>query len=137
MLSRLCVLLLTLWAGSLWAVCGIVAPTLFALLDDRRIAGQLATRFFLIETWMGALIAGALLVLSLTRKLVLPARTWIATAAALPLFSHLAIGPLMSRARAAGDMAQFAWLHGVSAACFLAAAVCLAVAVWKINRPAE
>ncbi|MGH8187222.1 MAG: DUF4149 domain-containing protein, partial [Steroidobacteraceae bacterium] len=55
-----------LWAGSLLTICGIVAPTLFATLDDRRLAGEVAGRFFEIATWLG--IAFALPLLAIVWK---------------------------------------------------------------------
>ncbi len=134
-MSRLASLLIAFWAGSLWTVCGIVAPSLFAVLDDRRVAGQLAARFFLIETWIGVGIGALLLGFSLAGKLTLPARTFVAVAALLPLASHLLLGPLMERARIAGDMARFGVLHGIAGACFLVACLAMLVVVWKFNRP--
>lgn len=136
-MSRVAAILIAFWAGSLWTICGLVAPSLFAVLEDRRLAGQLAARFFLIETWIGVAIGAVLLVLSFSGKLVLPARSLVGVAAALPLASHLLLGPLMERAREAGDMARFGILHGIAGACFLIACLAVLVAVWKFNRPAE
>ena len=42
--------LCVLWIGSLVTIGGIVAPTLFATLPDRILAGTLAGRFFYIES---------------------------------------------------------------------------------------
>ena len=39
-------ILLTLWVGSLWAIGYIAAPTLFATLEDRALAGTLAGAMF-------------------------------------------------------------------------------------------
>lgn len=135
-MSRLAAVLLAFWAGSLWTICGIVAPSLFAVLDDRRVAGQLAGRFFLIETWIGAIVGALLIGLNLSGKLGLPARGWVIAAAALPVASHLILGPMMDRAREAGDMARFGVLHGIAGVCFLVACVAMLVVVWKFSRPA-
>ena len=135
-MARVAFVLIAFWAGSLWTICGIVAPSLFAVLDDRRVAGQLAARFFLIETWIGAAIGGVLLALSFAGKLTLPGRWLVAIAAAAPLASHVILGPLMDQAREAGNMARFGILHGVAGACFLVSCVALLVVLWKLSRPA-
>jgi hypothetical protein len=135
-MSRVASILIAFWAGSLWTICGLVAPSLFAVLEDRKLAGQLAARFFLIETWIGVAMGAVLLGLSFSGKLELPARSLVVVAAALPLVSHLVLGPLMERARAAGDMARFGILHGIAGACFLMACLAMLVVVWKFSRPA-
>jgi Domain of unknown function (DUF4149) len=135
-MSRVASVLIAFWAGSLWTICGLVAPSLFAALEDRKLAGQLAARFFLIETWIGVVIGAVLLGLSFSGKLALPARSFVVVAAALPLASHLLLGPLMERARAAGDMARFGVLHGIAGACFLISCLAMLVVLWKFNRPA-
>ena len=38
--------LLTLWVGGLWAIGYMVAPALFATLEDRALAGNLAGLMF-------------------------------------------------------------------------------------------
>lgn len=135
-MSRAAFLLIAFWAGSLWTVCGIVAPSLFAVLEERHLAGQLAARFFLIETWIGVAVGAVLLGLSFSGKLELPARPFVVVAALLPLASHLLLGPLMEKARLAGDMARFGILHGVAGACFLIACLSMVVVVWRFSRPA-
>jgi hypothetical protein len=136
-LQQLAAVLVALWAGSLWTICAIVAPTLFALLDERRIAGQLAGRFFLIAAYLGGAIGALLLILSQTRKIQLKARTAALVAAALPLASHWGLGPWMNTARAAGDMTRFAQLHAAAGGCFVIACLALVVLVWRFNRPEE
>lgn len=135
--SRLASLLIAFWAGSLWTICGLVAPTLFAVLDDRQLAGQLAARFFHAETWIGVAIGALLMAANLAGKLPLPGRMLVLVTAGFPLASHLILGPLMDQARAAGDMARFGLLHGVAGACFLVACVSALALTWKFNRPAE
>ncbi|HKE96747.1 MAG TPA: DUF4149 domain-containing protein [Povalibacter sp.] len=135
-IARVASLLIALWAGSLWTVCGIVAPVLFATLE-RGVAGQLAGRFFLLQAWIGALIGGLLFVLNRAGKFQLPAQSLVWMAAILPLASHVLLRPLMDRARASGDMARFGLLHTAASACFLFACIALVVIVWKLNRRAE
>ena len=56
-------ILLTLWVGSLWAIGYIAAPTLFATLEDRALAGTLAGAMFEIVAYIG-MVCAALLLLS-------------------------------------------------------------------------
>lgn len=132
--------LVTLWAGSLWTVCGIVAPQLFATLPERRLAGQMAARLFHIETWLGVVVAALLIVLLAARKAFVASKAilWlILLTAAAPLASELLLGPLMDAARQAGDMGRFGMLHGVSAVLFFAACSSVLALVWKINQLAK
>lgn len=124
------------WAGSLWTICAVVAPSLFAVLDDRRLAGQLAGRFFHLETAIGVASCAVLLSLSFTGRLTLPGRHWIVVTAALPLANYIVLGPLMAAARAADDMARFGILHAFSAALFFGACLSAAMMLWRFSRPA-
>ena len=139
-LLRFCsAFLVTLWAGSLWTVCVIVAPTLFSTLPERHLAGQVAARLFHIETWLGV-VAALLLIAVLAARQALQAgksTLWIVLfTAAAPLVSELVLGPMMEQARAVNDMARFGVLHGVSAVLFLSACLSTLALVWKLNRPA-
>jgi hypothetical protein len=139
-MSRVASLVITLWAGSLWTVCGLVAPTLFAVLDDRQVAGQLAAIFFRAETLIGVVAGVVLVALSVAGKLPLAGwlgKTLIAVTAAAPVFSEAVLGPFMERARTAGDMARFGALHGLAALLFLIACFSALLLVWRFHRPAE
>ena len=131
-------LLVTVWAGSLWTVCLIAAPSAFAVLPERRMAGLVVGRLFQIETWLGVIVA-ALLVAALAARKHLSKATLsiILLTAATPLISQLVVVPLMDQARAANDMAQFGRLHGVSAVLFFTACVSALALVWKVNQPAK
>ena len=136
--SRAAALLAALWAGSLWTICGIVAPSLFALLDDRRLAGDLAGSFFRIEAWFGLFCGGLLaLLLSVARTGRRGTYVWIAITALAPVLSEVGIRPLMSAARAAGDMARFGLLHTVSAVLFVLASAGALILILRLTRPAE
>jgi hypothetical protein len=129
--------LVTLWAGSLWTVCGIVAPQLFSTLPDRHLAGQMAARLFHIETWLGAVVAIALIAIFSVRKVFATGKTilWLILSTAIaPLASELILGPMMDAARAADDMRRFGMLHGVSAVLFLTACVSALALVWKTRQ---
>lgn len=122
-------LLLTLWVGGLWAIGYIVAPTLFASLDDRALAGQLAGRMFTIIAYVG-LVAAPLLLL---RRLVsdgaaLALRQWQSWVLVLMLVL-VAVGlfvlqPMMQDLKQQGlagaeAAAAFGRLHGISSALYL------------------
>jgi hypothetical protein len=129
--------LVTLWAGSLWTVCGIVAPQLFATLPERRLAGMMAGRLFHIETWLGVVVAIALIAIMVARKALATSRAvlWlIVVTAGAPLASELFLGPLMRAARAANDMGRFGMLHGISSVLFFTACVSALALVWKTTR---
>jgi hypothetical protein len=129
--------LVTLWAGSLWTVCGIVAPQLFVTLPERRLAGQMAARLFHIESWLGVVAAVLLIALFAARKTFATSKTilWlILLTAGAPLASELILGPMMDSARAANDMARFGMLHGVSAVLFFTACLSAVALVWKTSR---
>lgn len=57
---------LTAWIGGMWAIGYVVAPTLFATLGDRQLAGLVAGRLFAVMGWIGlgcgAYMLGVLLV---------------------------------------------------------------------------
>jgi hypothetical protein len=136
-LPRVAYVLLTLWAGGLWTICGVAAPSAFAVLE-RRAAGELAGRLFGIAAWSGAVIALLLFILhrapngssaSSSRSV----RLLIATAGLAPVLSEVVLGPMMHSARVEGDMRAFGILHGVGGALFLVACVCTLVLTWKLS----
>lgn len=139
MLQRFAAVVLTLWAGSLWTICGIAAPTLFAVLEDRHAAGRVVGILFRIETWLGG-GAALLLIATLVARQAVAARLgplWLIVATAgAPLASELILTPMMDAARAANDMSRFGLLHGVSAVAFVAAALGALALVLRFNRPA-
>lgn len=134
---RISGVLLTLWAGSMWTVCAIVAPTLFKVLDSRQTAGQLAARFFHFEAYL-SLVAGALLLALAAAGRISSLNRWtIIVPACLPIASQLVLGPFMEQARMAGDMARFGLLHGMAGACYFVSCLLLILVVWRFNRPGE
>ncbi|MDR2015516.1 MAG: DUF4149 domain-containing protein, partial [Azoarcus sp.] len=54
-------LLVTAWVGGMWMVGYIVTPTLFAMLDDRMLAGHIAGKLFGAIACIGAVAAVYLL----------------------------------------------------------------------------
>jgi uncharacterized membrane protein len=57
----------TLWAGGLWVTGFVVAPALFATLQDRALAGQLAGKLFGLMAWIGIGCAVYLLIYRFAR----------------------------------------------------------------------
>lgn len=68
MLSNARVLIATLWVGALWTTGLIVAPTLFATLSDRALAGTIAGNLFRVVAWLSLFCAAALFALLLQAR---------------------------------------------------------------------
>lgn len=134
-MARLANILLTLWAGGLWTICGIVAPSLFALLG-RETAGGIVGHFFAIGAWGGLAIGVILFVLTRTPIWSTHRRLGplIGMSAIAPIVSELVLGPMMQTARLAGEMRTFALLHGAGGLLFLTACLGTCALVWKISR---
>lgn len=126
--------ILTAWAGSLWTICGLVVPLLFVTLDDRRLAGNIATTFFYAETWLGAILGVVFLILQ-RRNSALDSKTgWLAgMTLAAPLLFYVLLRPMMNAARATGDMTRFGLLHSAASVLFLIA--CVGALLLVIREP--
>ena len=147
MLARMRLLVATLWAGSLWTIGFIVAPTLFATLSDRVLAGNIAGSMFRAEAWLSiacALVLLALLqwgagALELKRRRLLGAL--VLSMLVCALLSHFGISPLMAelKAQAQGSSgimdeamrSRFGMLHGVSTLIFAVQSLLAGVLIWK------
>ena len=117
-------ILLTLWVGGLWTVGYIVAPALFANLDDRALAGTLAGVMFGIVAWIGLFCAIFLLVFNQVRnpqhRLNWRALVLLAMLV-LTLVGQFLLAPMIADMRLAGasDQAEFARLHGAASVGYL------------------
>jgi len=136
--SRL--LIATLWAGSLWAVGYLAAPTLFATFD-RLMAGNVAASLFRSEAWLSLACGALLLCLSQKRQ----ERLLIVAMLACTTLGYFALQPFMAALRAAagpaGVMAsdakmQFGILHGISMVFYLADSLLGAALVLKLHMSA-
>ena len=119
-------LVLSLWAGGLVTVGGVVAPTLFATLDDRHLAGQIAGSLFRVATLGSVLLCLLLLLLERRGQVSRPPRRQLVGRVAPVLLlglSEWGVRPLLEAARAAGGSAsgEFALWHGVSTLLYVAA----------------
>jgi Domain of unknown function (DUF4149) len=140
MLNVVARVLAGLWTGSLWTICGVVAPTLFATLEDRRLAGDLAGRFFELAAWLGVGFALPLLSIVWMSDAFKPKRVLlvlIALTAYAPVQVQLGIVSSMQAARAAGDSPGVAFAHTLASGLFFAACVAALGVLWILNRPAE
>ncbi|MGS0743666.1 DUF4149 domain-containing protein [Glaciimonas sp. GG7] len=127
-------LIATLWVGSLWTIGYLVAPTLFATLSDRVLAGTIAGSLFRVEAWLGV-ACGLLLVLLFgfrtgddnapLRKTLLRLTL---TMLLCTLIGYFGIQPFMASLREAagpggvmssGMKMQFGILHGVASAIYM------------------
>ena len=136
-------ILLTLWVGGLWTVGYVVAPALFANLDDRALAGTLAGVMFGIMAWIGLLCA---VVLLLSNQIRNPQQrlNWRALVLlamlVLILVGQFLLAPMIAELRLAGAVAQpeFARLHGLAAVAYLVTSVLgLALVAAPARTPGE
>lgn len=129
-------LLLALWAGLLVSIGALVAPTLFAILANRVVAGAIASELFRRTTFVS--IAVALVLCALDRARGAGAPRWRPLAplvpAALLALGEFAVKPVLEAARVASGPAGRAFIawHAVSGTLF-AVATLLVVALLVIE----
>jgi hypothetical protein len=123
-------LILALWSGGLVTIGGVVAPTLFATLDDRALAGHIAGSLFHVATIGSLILCLALLLAERRGQVSRPTRRQLlgrVAPALLLSLSEWGVRPLLDAARAAGGSASasFAVWHGVSTLLYVAASAWL------------
>jgi hypothetical protein len=134
--EHLLVVLVTLWVGAMWSVGYVVAPTLFGMIGDRTLAGNVAGRLFTLVAWIGLASAAYLLAFQLLRQRWRALRSglfWVVVAMALmTLTSQFGIQPLMAQMKADAWPREvmnsvlrdrFATWHGVSSVLYLVQSV--------------
>ena len=157
LLARTRLLVATLWAGSLWAVGYLAAPTLFATLSDRVLAGTIAASLFKNQAWLSIACALVMLVLLGANQtgtggiFAGPAATMAAKARrslliivlvmlGCTLVSHFGLQPMMASLRAAAGPGgvmegaarnEFGILHGISSAIYLVQSL---LAAWLVVK---
>jgi hypothetical protein len=144
MLANLRLLTASLWAGSVWAVSYLAAPSAFAVLDSTR-AGNVVGTMLTREAWLAIALAVLLAVL-VWRSVDLDARRrrWLYSLAGgmlgCSLVVYLGLQPLMAAiregagpagVRASPQWGMFAALHGVSQLLYLVESVLGAILVVK------
>lgn len=138
--------LLTLWVGGLWVAGYLVVPTLFAILDDRQLAGRLAGEIFRSMSYVG--IAAGIYLLAATAVRAGQAwsgqwRLWVLlTMLLLVAVGGFVLQPMMQELKATGLIAgsaqatQFGRLHGLSSVLFLVTSLLgLVLAGVGLHRP--
>jgi hypothetical protein len=130
-------LLLALLAGFLVTLGGVVAPTLFATLNDRALAGEIAGRFFHIANLVT--VASSLLLwwpLGATPN----SSRGLAPLPGVSLgLSEWVLHPMIVAEKAAhgSTTPAFALLHGVSSALYAVATIAVLTLLWReLRRPA-
>ncbi|MCS0631337.1 DUF4149 domain-containing protein [Telluria mixta] len=144
MLANTRLLLATLWAGSVWAVSYLAAPSAFAVLDSTQ-AGNVVGVMLTRSAWLAIALA-VLLGLLVARSVDLDARRrrwlyWIVGGMlACSLVVYLGLQPMMAAiresagpagVRASPQWGTFAALHGVSQVLYLAESILGAMLVVK------
>jgi uncharacterized membrane protein len=136
--------LLVLWVGGLWAIGYIAAPTLFAELGDRQLAGNVAGQLFRWIAWVGIVAGSYLLVHRLGRdgfQALKQAYFWIVLAMLLlVLGGHFGIQPVMQALKdqalpqavmESAFRSRFAAWHGVSSIVYLIESLLGLVLIWR------
>jgi len=131
--DKLALLVVTLWVGSLWAIGGIAAPTLFKVIPTTYLAGQVAGKMFTLVAYVGMASAAYLLIHRILRSGMGAFKqgfVWIVIAMLLiTLLGHFGIQPVIAsiKAQAAmpADMMQgvfadrFRTWHGIASIAYL------------------
>ncbi len=123
-------LLMALWIGGLCIVGYLVAPILFATLEDRQLAGMLAGKLFSAISWVGLVIGGTLTVACLVTEGGAWLRQWRAWAMvailAIVVSMLFVVQPMMADLKSQGPAipgsdlaAAFGRLHGISSGLYL------------------
>jgi len=119
-------LVLALWVGGLCAVGSMVAPVLFATLDDRALAGSIAGKLFTLTALLGLACGSILLIAMIVRTGRYDWRAWLVTAMlVLVAGGQFILAPLINNLRMRGltDHADFSMLHGFAGLVFLLTAL--------------
>jgi len=140
----LAAILLVLWVGGLWAIGGIAAPTLFAEIPDRQLAGNVAGELFKWTAWLGIVAGGYLLIHRLGRdgfQALKQAFFWIVLVMLLlVLGQHFGIQPVLQALKdqampqavmESAFRSRFAAWHGVSSIVYLIESLLGLVLVWR------
>lgn len=144
--ARLRLLVATLWVGSIWAIGYVAAPTLFATLSERSLAGSIAGSLFRAEAWLSLACGIVLLGLIFTSRGDEKARgrmaMLIAGMLACTLIGHFGLQPFMAALReTAGPggamtpdaQTRFGILHGISSLIYLLQSLLGAALVLKLR----
>jgi hypothetical protein len=148
LMSRTRLLLATLWAGSLWSIGYLAAPTLFATLSDKMLAGSIAGSLFRIQAWLSIFCAIMLIgLLRWSKRDIAGSEFKILLGIILGMLGcalvlHFGLHPLIAGLRNASDSnglmpaeikRQFGILHGLSSGIYLVESLLAVVLIVKIR----
>lgn len=136
---------ITWWVGALFAIGYLAAPTLFAQLPDRTLAGNLAGEMFQWVTWLGMVCAAYLLLFLTLRRgfgAVKSSIFWLVLAMlGLTVAGYFGVQPILAQLKADALPRQvmesalrdrFATWHGVSSGLYLLESLLgLLLVVWQ------
>jgi Domain of unknown function (DUF4149) len=117
--------LLTFWIGGLWTTGFVVAPLLFAELDDRALAGSLAGAVFGVMSYAGLACGACLLLINWLlrdrRRFIAWPSFVIVAMLILTACGEFVLAPWIAGLRVAGltESARFAQAHGLASVVFL------------------
>ncbi|MBY0266567.1 MAG: DUF4149 domain-containing protein [Burkholderiales bacterium] len=137
----------TLWAGGLWVTGFVVAPVLFARLEDRALAGLIAGKLFSLMAWIGIACALYLIIFRFARYGGTAFRQGLLWVVLLMLLlacaGEFGVQPVMAALKAQALPQQvmesllrdrFATWHGVASALYVLQCLLAAVLVILLNR---
>ncbi|MFC3107404.1 DUF4149 domain-containing protein [Undibacterium arcticum] len=151
--QRARLLIATIWVGSLWTVGYLVAPTLFATLFDRTLAGTIAGSLFRVQTWVSLACGIALIALlrmgtqrAQEQAVKMQAKTLLNVIIGMlscALLMQFGLQPLMASLRASAATVggvmnsdlrmQFGLLHGASSLIYMIESVLGVALILKIR----
>ena len=145
--ARVRLLIATLWVGSLWTIGYVVAPTLFATLADKALAGTIAGKLFRIEAWLTVVCAIALIAsFRWTPEKPAPGigkpPLWVVVAMlGCTVIGYFGLQPFMAALReaAAGGVmdpetrSRFGLLHVIASVFYLIQSLLGGMLVWKLS----
>ena len=130
--NNLALIAITLWVGGLWAIGGITAPTLFANLADKQLAGMLAGKLFTLMAYIGIGCGVYLLIHRLASEGARAFKQWffwiVLAMLVLTLIGHFGIQPIIQQLKVEGGAAavmesvvanRFARWHGIASILYI------------------
>lgn len=146
-IQTLRVLLVTIWAGSIWSLGYLVAPVLFATLSDRVMAGTIAGSMFRVGAYVSLVCAVLLMALLWVDRSFQQRRTVLYLAAAMlvcVLVGYFGLQPFMAALKESAVLtggvmdeatrARFGLLHGVASLIYLLQSLLAVALVLKARQ---
>jgi hypothetical protein len=138
---------ITLWVGGQWAIGYMVAPTLFAKLGDRALAGNMAGQLFALIAWVGIGCASYLILYLFSQRgagVFKSSVFWLVVIMLLlTLAGHFGIQPILAQLKLEALPREvmdsilrdrFATWHGVSSVLYLLQSLLGLMLVLRQNR---